>query len=422
MWVAIFLVVQNAVLAWAFQHVSLRSPTFSGGRRMKALVPLKCVGGIYEYKGETRNGEPPPELAEFLGFGSKKITSETRKNERRKKRTGPTDKQARIARREALQAKEKLESVDELEHRLVQKYGTDAAVKHHETIRSRHHQAKEAMDADDDEQDDDDEEDTDEKKHHKKTPSARFLRNSNSRDSSFDPFLAAVEDPAAKNKAISTRINPFRKAEPVKVEPAPAKPILEPQPLKVKKYKDWDIDFDFDDQQEREQRIPRQDTTKVEVRSGPMNALSGFRLRPPPPPDPAKLVREQAKEKALQEKEQRLAEKLAELKRQHKKSFRPFDFTDGDAGMDGNPAEMTDLFTSGTFEELGVSHPVVLENLRNMQVESPTQIQAAAIPALHAGQNVVLQAQTGSGKTLAFLLPLLKVVDPTKKQVCFIHF
>src|SRR5205807_562538 len=43
---------------------------------------------------------------------------------------------------------------------------------------------------------------------------------------------------------------------------------------------------------------------------------------------------------------------------------------------------------------------------------TPTPIQARAIPALLAGQDVIGQARTGSGKTLAFLLPLIERANP----------
>lgn len=46
-----------------------------------------------------------------------------------------------------------------------------------------------------------------------------------------------------------------------------------------------------------------------------------------------------------------------------------------------------------------------------MDVVEPTPIQAASIPSLIAGRDVVGQARTGSGKTLAFSLPILLTCD-----------
>lgn len=40
--------------------------------------------------------------------------------------------------------------------------------------------------------------------------------------------------------------------------------------------------------------------------------------------------------------------------------------------------------------------------------ESPSKIQAQAIPEMLKGGNVVVAAETGSGKTLAYLLPLVQ--------------
>jgi ATP-dependent RNA helicase DeaD len=50
-------------------------------------------------------------------------------------------------------------------------------------------------------------------------------------------------------------------------------------------------------------------------------------------------------------------------------------------------------------------------------LQRPTPIQARAIPALLAGQDVIGQARTGSGKTLAFILPLLEQADPHVRAV-----
>ena len=68
------------------------------------------------------------------------------------------------------------------------------------------------------------------------------------------------------------------------------------------------------------------------------------------------------------------------------------------------------------FADLGLS-PAVLEALAAVGYESPSPIQAATIPALIAGQDVLGQAQTGTGKTAAFALPLLSGLDLAKAGV-----
>lgn len=44
--------------------------------------------------------------------------------------------------------------------------------------------------------------------------------------------------------------------------------------------------------------------------------------------------------------------------------------------------------------------------------DAPTPVQAAAIPLVRSGVDVVAQAQTGTGKTAAFVIPLLAAIDP----------
>jgi ATP-dependent RNA helicase DeaD len=51
--------------------------------------------------------------------------------------------------------------------------------------------------------------------------------------------------------------------------------------------------------------------------------------------------------------------------------------------------------------------------LADMKYETPTEIQAKAIPLLLDGQDVVGQAQTGTGKTAAFGIPLVERIDPS---------
>ncbi|MFI0369549.1 DEAD/DEAH box helicase [Actinomadura sp. 1N219] len=59
-----------------------------------------------------------------------------------------------------------------------------------------------------------------------------------------------------------------------------------------------------------------------------------------------------------------------------------------------------------TFAELGLP-PVLVSSLARQGIEAPFPIQAAAIPDVMAGRDVLGRGKTGSGKTLAFGLPLL---------------
>ncbi|MFT3907031.1 MAG: DEAD/DEAH box helicase [Steroidobacteraceae bacterium] len=67
------------------------------------------------------------------------------------------------------------------------------------------------------------------------------------------------------------------------------------------------------------------------------------------------------------------------------------------------------------FSELGLSEPV-LQALAAIGYESPSPIQAAAIPVLLAGQDLLGQAQTGTGKTAAFALPMLSQLDLQQRE------
>jgi len=63
-----------------------------------------------------------------------------------------------------------------------------------------------------------------------------------------------------------------------------------------------------------------------------------------------------------------------------------------------------------TFTDLGLSKPV-LDALKKVGYETPSPIQAAAIPVLMTGCDIIGQAQTGTGKTAAFALPILSKID-----------
>lgn len=63
-----------------------------------------------------------------------------------------------------------------------------------------------------------------------------------------------------------------------------------------------------------------------------------------------------------------------------------------------------------TFAELGLNERICT-GVETLGFDTPTPIQAAAIPAILAGKDVVASAQTGTGKTAAFVLPALQVID-----------
>ncbi len=62
-----------------------------------------------------------------------------------------------------------------------------------------------------------------------------------------------------------------------------------------------------------------------------------------------------------------------------------------------------------TFEELGLSDPL-LKAIGDAGYESPTPIQAKAIPHLLMGRDIVGIAQTGTGKTASFTLPMIEIL------------
>ena len=63
--------------------------------------------------------------------------------------------------------------------------------------------------------------------------------------------------------------------------------------------------------------------------------------------------------------------------------------------------------SSVDFASLGIAAPV-LKAVKQLGYEQPSPVQAASIPILLAGKNLLGTAQTGTGKTAAFTLPLLQ--------------
>ncbi len=86
----------------------------------------------------------------------------------------------------------------------------------------------------------------------------------------------------------------------------------------------------------------------------------------------------------------------------------------------GNSLTMSsDTITS--FNELDLPEDI-LRALTDIGYEAPSPIQAACIPLLKQGGDMIGQAQTGTGKTAAFALPTLAQIDVSlkKPQVCVI--
>ena len=90
-----------------------------------------------------------------------------------------------------------------------------------------------------------------------------------------------------------------------------------------------------------------------------------------------------------------------------------------DNEVEGSSEEFSDEYSENeepsdealvTFEDLGLADEV-LEAIKALNYETPSPIQAKAIPALLQGGNLLGTAQTGTGKTAAFSLPLLSRLD-----------
>ncbi|HEX7386310.1 MAG TPA: DEAD/DEAH box helicase [Castellaniella sp.] len=68
-----------------------------------------------------------------------------------------------------------------------------------------------------------------------------------------------------------------------------------------------------------------------------------------------------------------------------------------------------------SFETLGLGS-ALLSALREAGFDTPTSVQAAAIPQALAGRDLMVSSQTGSGKTAAFMLPALERLSHQPSQ------
>ena len=68
-----------------------------------------------------------------------------------------------------------------------------------------------------------------------------------------------------------------------------------------------------------------------------------------------------------------------------------------------------------SFDSLGLSAPI-LAAVSEQGYETPSPIQAKAIPAVLTGQDVMAAAQTGTGKTAGFTLPILELLSQSQRS------
>jgi superfamily II DNA/RNA helicase len=69
-----------------------------------------------------------------------------------------------------------------------------------------------------------------------------------------------------------------------------------------------------------------------------------------------------------------------------------------------------------TFASLGLA-PALLQALDGLGYQTPTPVQAQAIPAVLAGRDLMAAAQTGTGKTAGFALPILQRLSEMADKV-----
>lgn len=91
------------------------------------------------------------------------------------------------------------------------------------------------------------------------------------------------------------------------------------------------------------------------------------------------------------------------------------DTPEQESTSDQDASDEDDEDNGPSFDDLDLSDDVVLA-VKKAGFETPSPIQAATIPILAQGRDVVGLAQTGTGKTAAFALPILSRLDRSQKK------
>ncbi|MGZ8481949.1 MAG: DEAD/DEAH box helicase, partial [Candidatus Limnocylindria bacterium] len=80
--------------------------------------------------------------------------------------------------------------------------------------------------------------------------------------------------------------------------------------------------------------------------------------------------------------------------------------------------ELTAIAQAGGYRFGDIVVPATIARaLESMGFQTPTEVQARAIPPLREGHDLIGQAQTGTGKTAAFGIPIVEKIDPSSNHV-----
>lgn len=377
----------------------------------------KDIGGVYEFIGSSNS--PPPELKKLLGIRDdippKKKKSIVTKNKvddfpkpaltmskpSSKKGKYNTGKEAKPN----FADESSRDNIDDLERQVLSKYGSNEYQMpkdwegEDEIVRPDNSRSKTKFDS--------------------------FFKSSD-QDSKSDREAVPVEEP--KKIPVGRMAFGFgRDTDTTRPVPKPsgssAATLKEPRLISLKKIEDLDDEEeayleDILEEEEEAYLEPEPISTRRQAFSS--ETQPAFRLRPPPPVSPEESARLAKKTAELAAKELQQAEKRKQKKLLEGSNFIPFSFersssnsSFGEVAANG----FESIFAAKTFQDIGVTDPILLRNLEEMGMFQPTKIQEVAVPALLSGKDIVMQAHTGSGKTIAFLLPLRDVVDPAIRKV-----
>eukprot|EP00980_Cylindrotheca_fusiformis_P006994 scaffold1469_cov119-Cylindrotheca_fusiformis.AAC.38 len=93
-------------------------------------------------------------------------------------------------------------------------------------------------------------------------------------------------------------------------------------------------------------------------------------------------------------------------------ALRRFESTVGDNVLEAidstDESPIVALAQRQSWEDLGITSPVLLENLEYINCPTPLDVQVKSIPPAMTGNDVLIGTYTGSGKTLSFLTPLVQ--------------